>query len=115
MPHYLLSIHHTDAAPTGEGATVEEILADVAAFNADLQEQGAWVYAGGLQPAEAAVWVDGRDGTVAAHEGTIISGELQLGGIWIVDAADEPAARAWATRASAACRFPVEVRLFMET
>ena len=115
MPHYLLAIHHTDAAPMGEGATMDEIFADVAAFNADLQEEGAWVYAGGLQPAAAAIWVDGRDDTVAQHEGTIIPGELQLGGMWIIDAADEPAARAWATRASAACRFPVEIRLFMET
>ncbi|RRJ88685.1 hypothetical protein EG850_00625 [Gulosibacter macacae] len=112
MGHYLLAIHHTDEAPMGEGATMDDIIADVSAFNQDLQEQEAWVYAGGLQPAANSVIVDGRNDSTAQEPGTVVPGELQLGGMWIIDAPDDAAAAAWALRASAACRFPVEVRAF---
>lgn len=114
MSHYLLAIHHTDEAPMGDGASMEEIIADVAAFNQDLNDQDAWVYAGGLQPAANAIIIDGRNDSTAETVGTVIPGDLQIGGIWIIDAADDAAARAWALRASAACRFPVEVRAFHE-
>lgn len=114
MPHYLLSIHHDDETPVGEGAEIEQIVREVDALNAALREAGAWVYAGGLQAAGRSLAIDGRTEEAKTSSGTVLAGEQQLGGLWIIDAPDEQQARHWALRASAACRFPVELRAFHE-
>ena len=47
MKQYLLAVHAAEATPPEQ---VEQAYQDVNAFNAELQEQGAWVFAGGLYP-----------------------------------------------------------------
>jgi len=49
MKQYLLSVYH----PEGwipEPAVMDKIMADVDALNIELQQAGAWVFAGGLHP-----------------------------------------------------------------
>jgi hypothetical protein len=51
---------------------------------------------------------------VITTDGPFPEAKEQLGGIWVIEAADLDAALAWAAKGSAACERPVEVRPFQE-
>lgn len=115
MPQYLLSVHH-DEAGTAEMAemTMEDmqpLFEAVDAFNTRLQEQGSWVFAGGLMPIEQSTCVDASgDGAPVVTDGPFSESKEYLGGFWIIEAADLDAALDWAAQGSAACQGKVEVR-----
>jgi hypothetical protein len=113
MKQYLLSVHTVEGeAPSAEDA--EAAYRDVDAFNAELQDHGAWVFAGGLHPADTATVVRITEGDVVTTDGPFAETKEQLGGFWIITADDLDAALAWATKGARACRGPVEVRPFQE-
>jgi hypothetical protein len=112
MKQYLLAVHHAEG---GTGLSEEEMqqsFKDVDAFNAELQSAGAWVFAGGLYPPSTATVVRAQGGQVVTTDGPFAETKEQLGGFWIITAADLDAALGWAARGSEACRLPVEVRPF---
>ena len=86
----------------------------VDAFNAELQSAGAWVFAGGLHPPATATVVRAQGGQVVTTDGPFAETKEQLGGFWVIKAADLDAALDWAAKGSAACGGPVEVRPFQE-
>ena len=47
-------------------------------------------------------------------DGPFAETKEQLGGFWVIEAADLDAALAWASKATVACRAPVEVRPFQD-
>ena len=94
------------AVPAGPAA--------VDAFNAELQAADAWIFAGGLHPANTATVVRSEGGEVLLTDGPFIETKEHLGGFWIIDVADLDAAVEWAARGSAACQAPVEVRPFQD-
>jgi hypothetical protein len=112
MTQYLLSVWAVegDLPPTQE--TMEQMYADVDAFNTEVQAAGAWVFAGGLLPADSAVVVAADGDGVSLTEGTRATGPESLGGFWVIEASDDQAARLWAEKGSRACQGPVEVRPF---
>jgi hypothetical protein len=114
MRQYLLSVHMVDGEPAPSGAEMQRAYAAVEAFNAELQSAGAWVFAGGLYPPDTATVVRGQGGRVVTTDGPFPAAKEQLGGIWVIGAADLDAALAWAAKGSAACGRPVEVRPFQE-
>ena len=68
MKQYMLSVYMTeDFAPTE--AEMQQMFKDVDAFNAELQAQGAWVFAGGLHPADTATVVRAERGDVLTTDG----------------------------------------------
>ena len=83
-------------------------------FNAELQASGAWVFGGGLMPANIATVVraDGDDTVVT--DGPFTESKEHIGGFWIIEVADLDAALAVAAKATRACGEPVEVRPFQE-
>ncbi len=113
MTQYLLSVHGSDedvaAVPAEEMHTA---YAQVDEFNTELQASGAWVFAGGLHPANTATVVKVRDGETITTDGPYIETKEHIGGFWIIDVADLDAALAWAAKGSAACQGKVEVRPF---
>ncbi len=113
MGQYLLSVHHRDGEPLQppevDPAT---IYAGVSAFNHELRESGAWVFAGGLLPVDSATVVDGRGPEVILTDGPFAETKEHLGGFWVVEAADRAAALEWARKGSRACAAPVELRPF---
>ena len=113
MTQYLLSVYMGDDQLPPEDE-MQQAYKDVDAFNAELKAEGAWVFAGGLHPADTATVVRVRDGDVLTTDGPFAETKEQLGGFWIVEAADLDAAMALAARGSAACRAAVEVRPFQE-
>ena len=116
MPTYLLSVFsRTDPGPFGPYPSREamaQAMDDTGVFNELLQREGHFVYAGGLQPPRTARVVDGGSGIVT--EGPYLTGDEQLGGFWIIEAADLDEATRLAEAGSRACRGVVEVRPFPE-
>ena len=115
MTQYLLSVHGVDGAEPPAAELVEKMYAGVSAFNAELQASGAWVFAGGLEPASTATVVTARDAGTLTTDGPFAEGKEHIGGFWVIEAAGRDAALDWAARASAACLAPVEVRPFQPT
>lgn len=114
MTQYLLSVWSREGDPTPTDEEMQKMYADTDAFNEELKSSGAWVFAGGLHPASTATVVDGRSGEPVTTDGPFAESKEQLGGFWIVKAADLDAAIDLARRGSAACKGPVEVRPFQD-
>src|SRR5690606_4879717 len=110
MAQYLLSVWHDDDYDVDFSTEeAKRLQAQVGAFNAELEAAGAWVFAGGLQPAASATVVRTTDGEVSMTDGPYAESKEQMGGFWVVEARDLDAALDWARRGSAACECPVEV------
>ncbi len=114
MKQYLLAVHMVEGAPVPPPEVIDRMYKQVDAFNADLQASGAWVFAGGLHPADTATVVRVRDGEVVTTDGPFAETKEQLGGFWVVKAPDLDAALALAAKATEACEAPVEVRPFQD-
>ncbi|HUB39948.1 MAG TPA: YciI family protein [Streptosporangiaceae bacterium] len=114
MTQYLLSVHNVEGEPEFSDEQMQRTDKAVDAFNAELQSEGAWVFAGGLRPPSTATVVRAEDGRVIITDGPFAEAKEQLGGFWIIEAADLDAALAYAARGSAACEHSVEVRPFEE-
>ena len=52
MKQYLLSVHMVEGEPEPAPEEMQKAYTQVDAFNAEVQAEGAWVFAGGLHPAE---------------------------------------------------------------
>jgi hypothetical protein len=114
MKQYLLSVHSVDGEPLPPEDVMQQMYKDVEAVNAEIQASGAWVFAGGLHPPATATVVRISDGEVLTTDGPFAEAKEQLGGFWVIKAADLDEALAWAAKATEACRAPVEVRPFQD-
>lgn len=114
MKQYMLSVHMVEGAEMPSPETIQQMYADVDAFNAKMQAEGAWVFGGGLHPADTATVVRMQDGELVTTDGPFAETKEQLGGFWVIKAPDLDAALAWAAGATKACQSPVEVRPFQD-
>ncbi len=115
MKQYLLSVQLVDdGTPPPSPEEMQPAYEAVAAFNARLQESGAWVFAGGLHPPATATVVRVAGGETLVTDGPFAEGKEYIGGFWIIKADDLDAALEWAARGSEACGSPVEVRPFQD-
>ena len=112
MPQYLMSVWHDeeyDVDVNLQDPDWQRLAAQVGAFNGELEKAGAWVFGAGLMPASSATVV--RSGpTVSMTDGPYAETKEQMGGFWVIEAADLDAALEWAKQAAAACEGPVELR-----
>jgi hypothetical protein len=111
MKQYLLSVYHGDVVDLTSEAQQQSIR-DVDALNTEMQAAGAWVFAGGLHPPSTATVLRVQGGDVLTIDGPFAEAKEQVGGFWIIQAADLDAALEWGRKATAACAQPVEVRPF---
>ena len=114
MAQYLLSVSHDWDAPPPPAEEMQKAFDAVDAFNAEVRSAGAWVFAGGLTPPSTATVVRVEKGEVLLTDGPYVETKEQLGGFWVIEAADLDEALAWAQKATVACANPVEVRPFQE-
>lgn len=113
MAEYLLSVWHDDTYEVDfEGEDMQRVVAQVDKFNEELRATGAWVFAGGLHPASSATVLRPADGEVSMTDGPYAESKEQMGGFWVIEAADLDAALEWARKGAIACEGPVEVRPF---
>jgi hypothetical protein len=114
MPQYMLSvfmeIDEADITPE----EMERAFKGVDALNTEIREAGAWVFGGGLHPAETATVVRAKDGDVMTTDGPFAETKESVGGFWVIEAKDLDEALAWAKKAAAVCLGAVEVRPFQD-
>ncbi len=114
MSQYLLSVYMVEGDPEPAPDVIEQMYKDVDAVNQQMKDQGVWVFGGGLHPADTATVVRAQGGETLTTDGPFAEAKEQLGGFWVIEAADLDAALAWAAKATIACRAPVEVRPFQD-
>lgn len=113
MTQFLLSVYHAGSGPDLSEEEMRQSFADVDALNRELMDTGAFVFAGGLLPAQSArVARTSGGGDVAVSDGPYIEAKEHIGGFWVIEAPGIDDAMTWARRATVACRLPVEVRPF---
>jgi hypothetical protein len=79
----------------------------------EMRAAGALVFAGGLvEELDAAFSADATSGEVSITPGPYRSTDEYLGGMTIIDGADDDAAAMWAGKVAVACGWPQEVRRF---
>ena len=113
MKQYLLAVHSDESAAVTD-EQMQAAFKAVDAFNHDLMESGAWVFAGGLEPVATSSVVRAQGGQVVVTDGPFGETKEQIGGFWVVKAADLDAALELAASGSRACGWPVEVRPFQD-
>jgi hypothetical protein len=114
MTQYLLSVHYVEGEEPPADDVIQEMYADVDKVNTRMQEEGVWVFAGGLHPPDTATVVRSEDGEIITTDGPFAEAKEQIGGFWVIEAPDLDAALDWAAKATVACRGPVEVRPFQD-
>ena len=112
MPQYLLSVWHDEPYDDLDFSSpdAQRIGAQVTALNAEMEQAGAWVFGTGLRPASSATVVRATGTDVSMTDGPYAETKEQMGGFWIIEAADLDAALGWAGKAAVACEGPVELR-----
>jgi hypothetical protein len=113
MKQYLMSVYHPEDQVLAQ-AEMDAIGADVNSLNDEIQKVGAWVFAGGLHPSSTATTLRLKNGEVLTTDGPFAEAKEQVGGFWVIKAADLDEALRWGTKAAKACRVPIEVRPFQE-
>jgi hypothetical protein len=83
----------------------------VKALRSEMEQAGVLVFTGGLDDSPA-FSVDASSGTPLFTDGPFVETKEHLGGLAVVDVADEEQARLWAGRIAVACGWPQEVRRF---
>jgi hypothetical protein len=114
MKQYLLAVHMIEGEAMPPESEIQASYEAVDKFNQELMTSGEWVFAGGLLPPDTATVVRAQGGKVVTTDGPFAEAKEQIGGFWVIKAADLDAALAIAARGSEACRRPVEVRPFQD-
>ncbi|HEY5424060.1 MAG TPA: YciI family protein [Ilumatobacteraceae bacterium] len=114
MTQYLLSVHMGADFVPPPAEEMQKMYDDVDKFNKKLQDEGSWVFAGGLHPAEMSTVVRVEDGKVLTTDGPYVEAKEHIGGFWVIEAPDLDAALKLAAEGSAACGGAVEVRPFQD-
>ncbi len=114
MTQYLLSVYIDESQEPPTAEVMEKAYKDVDALNQEIKDAGAWVFAGGLHPTTTATVVKTSGDEVVTTDGPYAETKEQLGGFWVIEAADLDAALAWAAKATKACLAPIEVRPFQD-
>jgi hypothetical protein len=118
MNQYLLSTYSVEGA-VPEGPTIPEemqaFMQRVMALEADMDDQGAFVFGGALHGPDAATVVRPGDQEALLTDGPFAESKEHIGGFYIINAADLDEALAWAERVAHAINHPIEVRPFRAT
>jgi hypothetical protein len=108
---YMLLIHMDEAAmanaPPDAAFKMNETYM---AYNEALTKAGAWVGGERLKPSSATTVVKVRDGKTEVLDGPFADTKEQLGGYYVIEAADLDAALEWAAKCPGAQNGVVEVR-----
>jgi hypothetical protein len=105
---YLVSVIDDTA-----GLATPDEMAAVNAFNDRLQDEGHWIFAGGIGAPSTATVIDNRGEEALFTDGPFLESKEYLAGFWIIDAADLDVALKLAAEGSKACNRKVEVRAFL--
>src|SRR2546421_8656943 len=97
MTQYLLSIYQPDGDPPPR-EFLEKVMRDVTAVREEMKAAGAWVFAGGLHPANQATVVRAHSGGVHVTDGPFAEAKEHVGGFCVIRATNRDSAVEWARR-----------------
>ena len=112
MTQYMMSVWYPQDADAPSPDELERITRDVGAVHQALQDEGSWVFGGGLHDPTSATVVTSRGGRATTTDGPFAETKEVLGGFSVIDVADLDVALRWAERLSEATTCPIEVRPF---
>ena len=113
MPQYLISVWHDDEYDLDfTTPDAQRIGPKVGAVNDEMNATGTWVFGGGLVPASSATVLRADGSDVSMTDGPYAETKEQMGGFWVIEAADLDEALVWGRKCAVACEGPVEVRPF---
>jgi hypothetical protein len=105
---YLVSVidDKTNSGTPDEMAAINE-------FNARVQAEGNWVFAGGLASPSSATVIDNRGAEPLFTDGPFLESKEYIAGFWVFEAPDLDVALKLGAEGSRACNRKVEVRPFL--
>ena len=112
MAHYLLSVYTPADGTPPAPEELDAIMKEVAAYNQELRDAGAWVFSGGLEAPDTATVLRLEDGDVLTTDGPSAEAKEYLGGFDVIDVPDLDAALEWGRKAARVIGLPIEVRPF---
>lgn len=93
---------------------VDDEIANIDAFNSQLQTDGNWIMAAGIAGPERAFLIDSRVGVDLVLTGSINTSAEHYSGFWLIQADTPKIALAIAEAGSRACNRKVELRPFLQ-
>ena len=96
----------------GNPASANE-MEEIDAFNEKLQVNKNWITAAGIAGSPKTRLIDNRDGKNEIIEGTLVSGDQNYSGFWLIEASTEDEATTLALEGSKACNRQVEIRPYL--
>lgn len=114
MKQYLLSVCYPAGSTQPPPEELQKIMKDVGAVHDEMQAAGAWIFGGGLYPANTATVLRHQNGAIVTTDGPFIESKEQIGGLTILKAADLDEALGWGRKLARAIGVPIEVRPFFE-
>src|SRR5271169_4707103 len=96
VTQYLLSVHMVEGGPQRTPEETERAYQQVDRLNTELQATGAWVFGGGLMPADEATVVQQQGAEMLMTDGPFVEGKEHIGGFWVIEADSLESALAWA-------------------
>jgi hypothetical protein len=111
MTEYLIAFNH-EWVPDLTEDDLREASKRVKALRAEMKAAGVLIFTGGLDDSDPVISVDASSGTPLFTDGPYVESKEHLGGLAVVDVADEEAARLWAGKIAVACGWPQEVHRF---
>jgi hypothetical protein len=118
MRQYLLSTHSVEEAVPSGPTSPEEMQAfmqRVIALEAEMDEDGTFVFGGALHGPDASTVVRFDAGDVIMTDGPFAEAKEHIAGFYIINADDLDAALEWAGKVADATSHPIEVRPFRAT
>ena len=112
MAHYLLSVYTPADGTPPTPEELDAIMKEVAVYNQELRDAGAWVFSGGLEAPDTATVLRLQDGDVLTTDGPFAEAKEYLGGFDVIDVPDLDAALEWGRKAARVIGLPIEVRPF---
>ena len=112
---YMLLIYDDEKSfASASEAEIGQVMSAYQKFTDDVQAAGAYLAGDALQPTMTATTVRVNDGGTVTSDGPFAETKEQLGGFYMVEAADLDEAISWAAKIPSAASGSIEVRPIME-
>ncbi|MDH4112125.1 MAG: YciI family protein [Actinomycetota bacterium] len=117
MAQYLLSTYTSegDGGPPPTPEEMQAFMERVAALEAEMDAEGAFLFGGALHGPDAATVVRGGDADPIMTDGPFVEAREHIAGFYIIEAEDLDGALAWGSKVVGAIGHPIEVRPFRAT
>ncbi len=88
MARYLMTVVEPSTGPGLAPGQLDQIMKDVDALHQEMQDDGVWVFGGGLHPPATATTLRPRGEEVLLTDGPFIEGREQVGGFALINCRD---------------------------